>query len=52
MGGRADPAAAYDDIRYAIVCRGVTSKEALEQIAKAHGCRVKWLPDGDTEDAR
>lgn len=52
MGGRADPAAAYDDIRYAIVCRGITSRETLEEIAASHHCKVKWVPDDGDNDAR
>lgn len=52
MGGRADPAAAYDDIRYAIACRGVTSKETLERIAASHHCRIRWIANDESEDAR
>lgn len=52
MGGGADPAAAYDDIRYAIVCRGITSRETLERIADSYHCRIKWIPDDVDDNAR
>lgn len=52
MGGWADPAGAYDDIRYAIGCRGITSRETLEQIAGSYHCRIKWIPDDADGDAR